>query len=217
MSMQKKLFGAIVLAVVLIGALAVPAWATSTSNDSTPSVTVNAGAGPHFDDTYADETAAAAFPEVGDFGAVTLNGTPQLTSAEIAPFTVIDDGGLGTGWKVTLRIQNFDDGVAAPNTKTMSAAGVAMSPPVIAAGTSGSDLGGVWGSGWTDFTAARKIVHADPADATHNGGAPTIDGVDVAGMGTYLISPQIVKLVVPVNTKPATYSAVATIAVSQTP
>jgi hypothetical protein len=60
-------------------------------------------------------------------------------------------------------------------------------------------------------------VHADPADATHNGGAPTIDGVDVAGMGTYLISPQIVKLVVPVNTKPATYSAVATIAVSQTP
>jgi hypothetical protein len=217
MSMQKKLFGALVAAVLLVGVMVLPASADEHSNVSNPSVVVGAGDGPHFDSTFTDETSDAIYPTVGNFGAVTLNGTPQLTSAEIAPFTVIDDGGLGTGWKVTLRVQNFDDGVVAPNTKTMSAAGVAMSPPVIRAGTSGSDLGGVWGSGWTDFTAARKIVHADPADATHNGGAPTIDGVDVAGMGTYLISPQIVKLVVPVNTKPATYSAVATIAVSQTP
>ena len=217
MSMQKKLFGAVLMAVVLIGALAVPAWANSTSNDSTPSVVVGAGAGPHFDDTYADETAQSVFPTVGNFGGVTLNGTPQLTSAEIAPFTVIDDGGTGAGWNVTLTVPDFDDGVAAPNTKTLDAAGVQMNPAVIRAGTSGSALGGVWASGWTDFTAARKILHADPADATHNGGAPTIDGVDVAGMGTYLISPRIVKLVVPVNTKPATYSTTATIAIVSGP
>jgi hypothetical protein len=213
MSMKIKLFGALGAVVLVATATALPAGADQYSNDSTPGFTVSAGVGPRFDDTYADETAQSVFPTVGNFGNVTLNGTPQLTSAVIAPFTVIDDSGDGTGWRVELTVPDFSDG----GTNAVDAAGASMNPPVIRAGTSGSALGGVWASGWTDFEAARKIVHADPADLTHNGGAPTVDGVTVAGMGTYLISPQILKLVVPVNTHAAAYTTTATISVTQTP
>ena len=62
---------------------------------------------------------------------------------------------------------------------------------------------------------------ASPADHVTNGGSPTVNGTRVAGMGTYLVSPQIVKLVVPVNTfaivAGTTYTTTATIAIISGP
>jgi hypothetical protein len=214
----RKLFGVLAAATMLAVVVAAPAVADQYSNNSTPGFTVNPGVGPRFDDTYNDEAAGGNFPVVGNFNDVTMNGTPQLTSATIDPFVVIDDSGSGNGWKVTLQVTQFT-GVTVTN--HVPSTGMSMNPPVVAPGTSGSAMGGVWGRGWTDFqTSARHIVEADPTDPAiggHNGGAPTVDGVAVAGMGTYLVSPQILKLVVPVNAHADTYTATATIAVSSGP
>ena len=79
------------------------------------------------------------YPTVGNFNDVTMNGTPQLTSAVIAPFTVIDDSGTGAGWSVTLLVPNFTDGGTPAN--IVPAAGVEMNAPVVAAGNADSPDG----------------------------------------------------------------------------
>jgi len=214
---KKKLVAAGVVAALLSAVLAVPASADDKSNNSTPGLTVTAGSGPRFDTAVSGDTTHPLldYPTVGNFNSVTLNGTPQLTAAEIAPFTVIDDSGSGVGWSVTLHLPNFTDAA----TDVLSAAGAQMNAPVVAAANATSPMGGVWSNPVTDFTTAAKIVDADPTDTTHNGGAPLgPDGVTkVAGMGSYLISPQILKLVVPANAKAGVYSTTATIAITNTP
>lgn len=232
MSMKKNLVGVMIAVSSLFGMVATApvahaACAVDTdacSNASTPSFTVNAGDGPRFDDVVAGadgETAQEIYPVVGNFGDVTLNGTPQLTSAEIPPFTVIDDSGAGAGWNVQLQVTDFDDGLVLPLHKhVVDSSLMAMNGPVISPGTSSSAMGGVWSKGYNNgFKTARKICIADPADVLHNGGAPVgNDGnTKVAGQGTYLISPQILKLVVPEDTTPATYTATATFTISSGP
>ncbi len=107
MSMKKKLFAAAAAATLLAAISVAPASADQFSNNSAPGFTINAGAGPRFDTAVAT---GAVFPTVGNFADVTMNGTPQLTSAEIAPFTVIDDSGTGAGWHVTLLVPDFTSG-----------------------------------------------------------------------------------------------------------
>jgi hypothetical protein len=160
------------------------------------------------------------FPTVGNFNNVTMNGTPQLTSAAIDPFTVIDDSGSGAGWHVTLAVPDFTDGLVLPAVShVLPAAGVQMNAVVVASGNAGSAMGGVWADPNVDFTTAKTIAVADPADLTHSGGAPLgPDGVTkVAGMGTYLISPQILKLIVPANAIAGAYTTTATIAIVSGP
>jgi hypothetical protein len=212
MSMKKKLFAA-AAAAALISAVSVgTASADGFSNTSAPGFTITGGTGPRFDTAVAGGT---SFPTVGAFNSVTMNGTPQLTSASIAPFTVIDDSGTGAGWSVTLTVPNFADAGG----DVVDATGAQMNAPVVASGTADSPLGGVFASDVGDFTTAKKIVEADPADTTHNGGAPfASDGTTkVAGMGTYLVSPQILKLVVPANAVAGAYTATATLAITNTP
>ena len=84
--------------------------------------------------------AAGRYPTVGAFNDVTMNGTPQLTSAAIAPFTVIDDSGTGAGWNVTLLVPDFTDGGPA---NVVPAAGVEMNAPVVAGANADSVMGGV--------------------------------------------------------------------------
>jgi hypothetical protein len=157
------------------------------------------------------------YPTVGNFNNVTMNGTPQLTSAVIDPFTIIDDSGTGAGWHVTLLVPNFADGSTPAN--VVDASGAQMNDAVVAAANADSAMGGVWASPIVDFTSAKTIVHADPADVAHNGGAPLgPDGAtNVAGMGTYLVSPQILKLVVPANSIAGAYTTTATIAIVNGP
>ncbi len=212
MSMKKKLFAAAAAAAMISAVSVGTASADGFSNTSTPGFTITGGTGPRFDTAVAGGT---SFPTVGAFNSVTMNGTPQLTSASIAPFTVIDDSGTGAGWSVTLTVPNFTD----VGGDVVAAAGAQMNAPVVASGTADSPLGGVFATDVGDFTTAKKIVEADPADATHNGGAPfASDGTTkVAGMGTYLVSPQILKLVVPANAVAGAYTATATLAITNTP
>jgi len=212
MSMTKKLFAAAAAAALITAVSAGSAFADGFTNTSTPGFTITGGTGPRFDTSVAG---VPTFPTVGNFNNVTMNGTPQLTSASIAPFTVIDDSGTGAGWSVTLTVPNFTD----VGGDVVLAAGAQMNAPVVASGTADSPIGGVWGNDVGDFTAAKKIVEADPADLTHNGGAPLAsDGVtNVAGMGTYLVSPQILKLVVPANSTAGAYTTTATLAITNTP
>jgi hypothetical protein len=211
MSMKKKLFAAAAAATLIAAISAGPASADQFSNNSAPGFTINAGAGPRFDTAVAT---GAVFPTVGNFANVTMNGTPQLTSAAIAPFTVIDDSGTGAGWHVTLLVPNFTSGA-----NVLPAAGVQMNAVVVAPGNTDSVMGGVWSDPNVDFTTAKTIVEADPGDATHNGGAPLgPDGLtNVAGVGTYLVSPQILKLVVPANALAGAYTTTATIAIVNAP
>ncbi|MDQ1459305.1 MAG: hypothetical protein QOI08_789 [Actinomycetota bacterium] len=211
MSMKKKLFAAAAAATLIAAISAGPASADQFSNNSAPGFTINAGAGPRFDTAVAT---GAVFPTVGNFANVTMNGTPQLTSAAIAPFTVIDDSGTGAGWHVTLLVPNFTSGA-----NVLPAAGVQMNAVVVAPGNTDSAMGGVWSDPNVDFTTAKTIVEANPADTTHNGGAPLgPDGLTkVAGVGTYLVSPQILKLIVPANALAGAYTTTATIAIVNTP
>ncbi|MCU1464771.1 MAG: hypothetical protein JWM72_699 [Actinomycetia bacterium] len=211
MSMKKKLFAAAAAATLIAAISAGPASADQFSNNSAPGFTINAGAGPRFDTAVAT---GAVFPTVGNFANVTMNGTPQLTSASIAPFTVIDDSGTGAGWHVTLLVPNFTSGA-----NVLPAAGVQMNAVVVAPGNTDSAMGGVWSDPNVDFTTAKTIVEANPADTTHNGGAPLgPDGLTkVAGVGTYLVSPQILKLIVPANALAGAYTTTATIAIVNTP
>ena len=204
MSMKKKLFAAAAV-VALVGAITAGPASGAQSQNSTPGFTITAGAAPHFD----TQLGGLAAPLVGAFNNVTMNGTPQLTSAAIAPFTVVDATGSGAGWNVTVLIPNFTD----PGGDVVPAALAEMKAPVVAGANTDSVMGGISMHDNVGFTTAKQIITADPA-----AGPLGPDGVThVAGMGTYLVSPQILKLVVPANAKAGVYSTTATIAIVDGP
>lgn len=215
MSMKKKLFAAAAAASLLTAVSVGTASADQYSQTSTPGFTITGGVGPRFDTAVATGT---VYPTVGNFNDVAMNGTPQLTSAAIDPFTVIDDSGDGSGWHVTLTVPDFSDGVAV-HPHLVDASGAQMNAAVVAGGNADSVMGGVWADPIVDFTSAQTIITASPADVAHNGGAPLgPDGfTTVAGMGTYLVSPQLLKLVVPANSYAAAYTTTATIAIVNGP
>ena len=135
-------------------------------------------------------------PTIGDFSPVTLNGTPQLTSLTIDPFTIVDATGSGSGWNVLLTVADLVNGG-----DTIAASNVSMSAPVVA-GAGLSSLTGVTGFATTGALAGgEKMVVASPTN----------------GMGTYLVSPLILKLTVPVTAQAGTYLSTATIAVVSGP
>jgi hypothetical protein len=142
---------------------------------------------------------------VNNFQNVTLNGTAQLTAATIDPFTVVDDSGALAGWNVTLTVPIFQDGTggdcATGASHSVAATGVSMNPPVVANATADTSMTGVSSAGFANFTSARKIV---VATATH-------------GMGTYTVSPQVLKLVVPAGTFATDYCTEATLAITSGP
>ncbi len=206
MSMRTKLFGVFAAGAMLAGALAVPASADNHSQNSSPSVTVNPDpAGVHFD--LDQPGLGGIYPTVNNFAAVTLTGTPQLTAAQIPPFTVIDDSGALAGWNVTLTMgATFQDGTGADcatgaSLHTIDATATSMNAPSVIAGTSDTTTTGVTPQAFSDFTTARKIVTTAAGD----------------GAGTFLISPAVLKLTVPSTTKAGTYCDLATIAVASAP
>lgn len=140
----------------------------------------------------------AGAPAIGNFTAVTLNGTPQLTSLVVDPFTIIDATGSGAGWHVLLTVPDFTNpGVGA----NIPASQVSMTAPVVTA-TAGSLITNVQGNTSAgNFNTGEKIVTADVG----------------YGMGTYLVSPRILKLTVPANASVGTYTSTATIAVVSGP
>jgi len=133
-------------------------------------------------------------PTIGNFSGVTLNGTPQLTSLSITPFTVVDATGSGDGWNVLLTIPDLTD-VALD---TIASTNITMTAPVVTAAAT-SSMTGVAGAAITNgsgLATGDKIVAATVGN----------------GEGTYLVAPRILKLTIPVTTLAGTYTSAATIA-----
>ncbi len=144
----------------------------------------------------------AGAPTIGDFDAVTLNGTPQLTSLTVAPFTIIDSRGTAAGWHVELTVPDFVNG-----TSTIAASNVSMSAPVVVP-AAGSDITGVAGN-----ASSCPSFPVLPCVSSFNTGEDIVSAQIGDGAGTYLVSPQILKLIVPQNALVGTYVSAATIGV----
>ena len=100
-------------------------------------------------------------------------------------FPAIDEhaGHFPRGWIHLDRMPAVEAVDVTGATASVAATGVSMNPPVVAAATADTSMTGVSAAGFTNFTAARKIV---VATATN-------------GEGSYTVSPQLLKLVVPVS------------------
>jgi hypothetical protein len=136
-------------------------------------------------------------PTVPVFNPITLTGAPQLASLSIPPFTVNDATGSGAGWNVLLTVPNPTNGANVIS----SATNVAMSAPTVAAVGAGS-MGGV--------TAAA-------GGATLNAGTKIVVATATNGFGMYLVSPNPVKVTVPVTAISGTYASAVTVAVVSGP
>lgn len=176
---KKRIFGVVGAAMLLAALVAAPAHAD---------LTVHAG-------TLDFDPAGA--PTIGNFADVTLDGTPQLTSLTVDPFTIIDSTGSADGWNVLLTIPNLVNG-----TDTIPASDVSMSAPIVSP-AAGSDMTNVdpHASGVTGFTSPVKIVTAAAG----------------SGEGTYLVSPRILKLTVPDTALVGTYTSAGSIQVVDGP
>jgi len=184
---KKRLIGVLTAALLVAAMVAAPAHAD---------LTVNAGT-LDFDPTGA--------PAIGDFTAVTLDGTPQLTSLTVDPFTIIDSTGSADGWKVVLTIPDLVNDRGTPlvpgDDDTILASNVSMSAPVVTA-AAGADMTGVVAHASAGgFNAGEKIVTATVAH----------------GEGTYRVSPRILKLTVPDTALVGTYTSAGTVAVIDGP
>ncbi|MGO9872289.1 MAG: hypothetical protein ACLPVY_00700 [Acidimicrobiia bacterium] len=172
---KKRIVGVLTSAVLLAAMIGAPAHA-AINLDITPG-TLNFDGGA---------------PAIGNFSGVTLNGTPQLTSLTVDPFTVVDATGSGAGWNVLLTVPDLSDGLG----DTILASNISMTAPVVTAAAT-SDITGVVGQASSGgFNAGEKIVDASLGD----------------GEGTYLVAPRILKLTIPVTTIAGTYTSAATIA-----
>jgi hypothetical protein len=136
-------------------------------------------------------------PTFSVFSPVTLNGTPQLTSANITPFTVVDATGTGAGWHVVLTVPDLVNGG-----DTIAATNITMSAPVVR-GAAGSD---------TSLLTESPVTGVGLA-----GGVTIVSAALTGGEGTYLISPRILKVTVPDTAQVGTYTSAAVVTVVTAP
>ena len=185
---KKRIIGLCSAAIMLAAMAGAPAHAA-------PGDLVVSGGTLDFDPTGA--------PTFSVFSPVTLNGTPQLTSAMITPFTVVDPTGTGAGWHVVLTVPDLVNAAAYSGAgDTIAATNVTMSAPVIR-GAAGSLTTGVTASAVTGvgLSTGVTIVSAALTD----------------GEGTYLISPRILKVTVPDTAQTGTYASAAVVSIASTP
>ena len=144
-------------------------------------------------------------PNVGDFGPVTLNGVPQLTTATMDTFQVLDDSITPAGWNVTLQIPDLQNGTGGDcstgATASIPGSNISMDAPAVAPADGLTSMTGVTSAGYTDFTSPQIIIDAQNGD----------------GGGTYNVSPALVRLIVPDSTLAGTYCTVATLAINVGP
>ena len=135
-------------------------------------------------------------PGISDFAPVTLNGTNQLTSLSIDPFSVVDTTGSGAGWNVLLTISDLANG-----SSVIPASSMAMDAPVVDPADGASMTGVAGHPTGGNLSTGEKIVTADTGD----------------GEGSYLVSPGILTLTVPADATAGVYAGDATIAVVSGP
>ena len=176
MFMKKRYFGVLTCAALIVAMASSPASASISLTITPGTLNFDGGA-----------------PAIGNFSGVTLNGTPQLTSLAVDPFTVVDATGSGDGWNVLLTIPDLSDG----HSHTIVASNISMTAPVVTAATT-SDITNVVGNASAgNFATGEQIVTAAAG----------------SGEGTYLVAPRILKLTIPVTTIAAgfPYTSAATI------
>jgi len=146
-----------------------------------------------------------AYPTIGNFNPVTLNGTQQLSSATIAPFVITDASGAFAGWHVTMLVPSFQNGTGADcsvgATASINGANVTMNAPVVSAADVLTSMTGITTAGFSDFTTPRTIISAAAGD----------------GAGSYDVAPATVKLIIPANSVAGAYCTQATIAIVSGP
>jgi len=138
-------------------------------------------------------------PTFSVFTPVTLNGTPQLTSANITPFTIVDATGSAAGWHVVLTVPDLTEPVSGD---VIAATNVTMSAPVVT-GAAGASLTGVTPAAVTGVGLASGVT--------------IVDALATDGQGTYLISPRILKVTVPDTARVGTYASAAVVSVVSGP
>lgn len=150
---------------------------------------------------------------VGDFTAVTLDGTVNTTTAAMAAFTVDDSRGSGAGWNVTIGATEFTEW---DSTLNAGAGGYVTSGKTI--GTSRTLLG--------NATAAKNDATSS-ATPTMTAGDYTLDAgsaveiasaaADGSGMGSYTITPGAVSLTVDADTYARNYRSDVTVSLTSGP
>jgi hypothetical protein len=136
-------------------------------------------------------------PSASDFNAVTLNGTDQTTTANLATFSVTDATGTGAGWHVTAQASQFTG-----SGHTLDEGSLLMSEPTVSANGTGSPAPSIAPGPYTiDSASAAQIASA----ATDE------------GMGQYDFSATTLTLAVPADTYADTYNSTVTISVITAP
>lgn len=152
-----------------------------------------------------DDGNGGSSPVISDFGAVTLNGSAQLSTATIAPFTIIDDSGSGAGWNLSLQVPDFQNGTgvgcATGATATIPANTLTMDAPVVAPADNSTTMDGVTAQAFVDFTSPQKIIIADVNQ----------------GAGTYTVAPAVMRLTIPSTAFADAYCTEVTLALSSGP
>jgi hypothetical protein len=191
--MRTKLIGVLGAAVMIAGFVGSPA-AHAAQN-----VTVVVGAGTLNIETNDNSHALGGTGDslIGNFTGITLNGNAQLTTAKIPTFTVISADGTDAGWTLTLTIPAFAGTGSGTGNDAIAATNVGMDAPV-AFSADGTDVTG-WVAGspiGTGFGAGVAIVTT---------------AKDQTAAGTFTVSPQTLRLLVPDTTMHDTYTSAATL------
>ena len=192
MSMRTKLIGVLGAAVMIAGFVGSPAGANT--------VVVTAGT-LHIEKNDNTGLGATGDSLIGNFTGITLNGNAQLTTAQIAPFTIISADGTDAGWTLNLYIPAFAGTGTGTGTNAIAAANVGMDVPVVLS-ADGTDA-----SGW---------VLGEPIGTGFDGGGNGIDivtsAVGATAAGTFTVSPQALRMLIPDSTEGTdTYTSAATL------
>jgi hypothetical protein len=144
-------------------------------------------------------------PSLGSFTAVVLNGSPQLTSAALSPFSVTDSTGSGAGWNLVFRMSQLTNG-----SHTLPTGSVTMAAPTITAGSGNTAtppaVQDCSGSSALDTAQGCAVAIADPATGDHLGSP-----------GTWLFSPRAAVLTVPGDAFAGAYTTTFTVSLTTGP
>ncbi|MCU1430553.1 MAG: hypothetical protein JWL83_4553 [Actinomycetia bacterium] len=141
----------------------------------------------------------AGAPTVSVFAPITLNGAPQLTTASIAPFTVVDGTGSAAGWHVNLTVGDLVNAGS-----TIQASNITMAAPLVA-GVAGTSPAAFTLTAFTGVNGAGTAVKIISAPAT------------AASQGYFVVSPLPLKVVVPSTAIVGTYATTTVVAVVTAP
>jgi hypothetical protein len=139
-------------------------------------------------------------PTLSDFTPVTLNGSPQLSSASLSPFSVTDATGSGNGWSLDFKMTPLTAGG-----RVLPPGSVTMNRPVVAP------------------AAGNGAPAPTTIDCRETAAIDTTDGCGVAvatpgaGAGTWLFSPAPVVVSLPANAFAGSYTATFTVVLSSGP